>query len=558
MPEPAGNLCIVLHGHLPYVLHHGDYPHGEAWLFEAAAETYLPLLDMIGEVALMQKRPGLTIGLTPVLLEQLAHPRFKERFVAYLDERIERAQRDRADFEKKGEKHFAYLAAEWTRWHERRREHFERIGRDIPGEFARRFAEGHIQILTSNATHCYMPLVLNDEMLAAQMACGTATSERHLGVRPQGMWLPECAYRPHWPHWMPSVLYDNPRDRPGLERFMQAAGVTHFFVESHLIQNASPMGYREGGRFHSGGGYRPGSNRPLEPVGVVSEPGEPHVFAFARHPHVSEQVWSGSIGYPADGAYLEFHRKHGERGLRYHKITSTKTALSAKDPYYPDDISAKLYEHAAHFCDVVRRTLWQYRNETGRRGTVVASFDAELFGHWWFEGVRFLRDVILTLANMDDVKLATAQEALASDPPDKVMRLPEGSWGENGDHTVWANDRVKWVWEMEYRAEGTFLRLLHSLPWREDQQIRQVMERAARELLLLQASDWPFVIHTGGATDYGIERIAGHSTRFNRLTNLAERLGAGGDMTELDRVDVAEVDGHDNIFQEIDLNWWIR
>jgi 1,4-alpha-glucan branching enzyme len=189
---------------------------------------------------------------------------------------------------------------------------------------------------------------------------------------------------------------------------------------------------------------------------------------------------------------------------------------------------------------------------------VVASFDAELFGHWWFEGVRFLRDVILTLANMDDVKLATAQEALASDPPDKVMRLPEGSWGENGDHTVWANDRVKWVWEMEYRAEGTFLRLLHSLPWREDQQIRQVMERAARELLLLQASDWPFVIHTGGATDYGIERIAGHSTRFNRLTNLAERLGAGGDMTELDRVDVAEVDGHDNIFQEIDLNWWIR
>jgi hypothetical protein len=262
MPEPAGNLCIVLHGHLPYVLHHGDYPHGEAWLFEAAAETYLPLLDMIGEVALMQKRPGLTIGLTPVLLEQLAHPRFKERFVAYLDERIERAQRDRADFEKKGEKHFAYLAAEWTRWHERRREHFERIGRDIPGEFARRFAEGHIQILTSNATHCYMPLVLNDEMLAAQMACGTATSERHLGVRPEGMWLPECAYRPHWPHWMPSVLYDNPRDRPGLERFMQAAGVTHFFVESHLIQNASPMGYREGGRFHSGGGYRPGSNRP--------------------------------------------------------------------------------------------------------------------------------------------------------------------------------------------------------------------------------------------------------------------------------------------------------
>src|SRR5688572_10509658 len=237
MPDPAGNLCIVLHGHLPYVLHHGSYPHGEAWLFEAAAETYLPLLDMIGEVALMQKRPALTIGLTPVLLEQLAHRRFKEGFVRYLAERIDRARADRAEFEKKDQKHFAFLAGKWIAWHERRLDHFNRIDGNIPAEFAKRFAEGHIQVLTSNATHCYMPLVLNDEMLAAQMACGTAVSQRHLGVRPSGMWLPECAYRPHWPHWMPSVLYDNARDRPGLERFMEAAGVTHFFVESHLIQN---------------------------------------------------------------------------------------------------------------------------------------------------------------------------------------------------------------------------------------------------------------------------------------------------------------------------------
>lgn len=558
MADSVGNLCIVLHGHLPYVLHHGSYPHGEAWLFEAAAETYLPLLDIIGEIALMQRRPALTIGLTPVLLEQLAHARFKERFVVYLRERMERAQRDGKEFAAKGDKHSAYLADRWVEWHEQKLSQFERIGRDIPGEFAKRFREGHIQILTSNATHCYMPLVLNDEMLAAQMACGVSTSERHLGIRPTGMWLPECAYRPHWPHWMPSVLFDNPRDRPGVETFMERAGVSHFFVESHLIQNATPIGHRDGGGFHAGGGYRAGSNRPMEPVGVVSEAREPRVFAFARHPHVSEQVWSGSIGYPADGAYLEFHRKYGERGLRYHKITSTKTPLSAKDPYHPDDIPAKLYAHAMHFCDVVRRTLWAYKNETGRRGTVVASFDAELFGHWWFEGVRFLRDVILTLANTPDVKLATAQEVLESDPADKVMRLPEGSWGENGDHTVWANERVKWIWEIEYRAEGTFLRLLHSVPWRQNKEIRGVMERAGRQLLLLQASDWPFVIHTGGATDYGIERIAGHSTRFNRLTNLAERLGDGEEMTDLDRIDLAEIDAHDNIFAEIDLNWWMR
>ena len=148
---------------------------------------------------------------------------------------------------------------------------------------------------------------------------------------------------------------------------------------------------------------------------------------------------------------------------------------------------------------------------------------------------------------------------MENSPPDKVMRLPEGSWGENGDHTVWANERIKWAWEIEYRAEGTFLRLLHSLPW-QDGLAGEGSARtcSAGSCCCLQASDWPFVIHTGGAVDYGIERIAGHSTHFNRLANLAERLGKGGQMTELDRVDVAEIDAHDNIFQEIDLGWWIR
>ena len=95
MSDPLGCLCIVLHAHLPYVLHHGTYPHGEAWLYEAAAETYLPILDMIGEVALHKSRPAMTIGLTPILLEQLSHERFKTGFVEYLEGRMDRARQDR-------------------------------------------------------------------------------------------------------------------------------------------------------------------------------------------------------------------------------------------------------------------------------------------------------------------------------------------------------------------------------------------------------------------------------------------------------------------------------
>ncbi len=559
-----GTLCIVLHGHLPYVLHHGEYPHGEAWLYEAAAETYLPLLDMVGEVALHKGRPALTIGLTPVLLEQLAHERFKTGFIAYLNERRERAASDRKEFERQNNLHSAYLAQRWEQWYEKWLDRFEAIGRDIPGEYGKRFREGHIQILTSNATHYYMPLALNDEMLAAQMAAGTTTSEKRLGFKPRGMWLPECAYRPTWDHWMPSVLYDNPRHRVGLEHFMAKFGVTHFFVDTHLITGAQPLGIVENSEFKGVSeaqlhwDQRRAWRHPLQGVGVISRPEMPTVSAFCRHPRVSEQVWSGSIGYPGNGMYLEFHKKHNERGLRYWKITSNKTGLGDKDPYYPDDVPGKVFEHAQHFCNVVKHVLGEFQFAFGRQGVCVAAFDAELFGHWWFEGIQFLRDVILSLNSSDEVRLMTAEQAMYHHPPDKAMRLPEGSWGRGGDHRVWMNDRVRWMWEIEYRAEGRFLKLLHELPWRTNGQVKEMMIRAGRELLLLQASDWPFVIDSQGAVDYGVQRFSGHATNFDRATLMAEEVAAGKPLSELRRIELAEMDMHDSIFMDIDLDWWMQ
>ena len=154
MSDPLGSLCIVLHGHLPYVLHHGSHPHGEAWLYEAAAETYLPMLEMLDDLATHRAKPGLTVGLTPVLLEQLVHERFKSGMVAYLGERIERAGRDRAEFEKSGEQHFAFLADRWEKWYGQRLEYFEKIGRDIVARFAAHWHEGHIQIPHQQCDAC--------------------------------------------------------------------------------------------------------------------------------------------------------------------------------------------------------------------------------------------------------------------------------------------------------------------------------------------------------------------------------------------------------------------
>jgi 1,4-alpha-glucan branching enzyme len=359
------------------------------------------------------------------------------------------------------------------------------------------------------------------------------------------------------------VLYDNPRNRPGIETFIANSGVTHFFVDSHLVGNGHPMGTFEKGDFRTINetqlhwDNRRGWRDPLQPVGVVSHPEAPKVFAFARHPRVSEQVWSGSIGYPGAGQYLEFHRKHGERGLRYHKVTHNKAPLSNKDLYYPDDIKSKVFEHSQHFCNVVRDVLREFKGRTGRQGVCVAPFDAELFGHWWYEGPQFLRDVILTLNSDPEVKLLTTEEALYHFQPDKVMRMPEGSWGEDGNHSVWINDRNRWMWEIEYRAEGTFLRVLHGLPWRENENIKQLLVRAGRELLLLQASDWPFVVHTQGAVDYGIQRFSGHATNFDRMIRIAEKVAEGKQPTEIEQAEIREADLHDSIFQDIDLNWWL-
>jgi 1,4-alpha-glucan branching enzyme len=135
--------------------------------------------------------------------------------------------------------------------------------------------------------------------------------------------------------------------------------------------------------------------------------------------------------------------------------------------------------------------------------------------------------------------------------------MPEGSWGEKGNHSVWINDHTRWMWEIEYRAEGKMLKYLHELPWQKNEQVKGLMTRGARELLLLQASDWPFVVHSQGAVDYGIMRFSGHATRFERMTDIAFEVAKGSPITPLQQIQIDEMDSHDNIFPDIDLNWWM-
>lgn len=535
----VGSFCIVLHGHMPYVLWHGNWPHGEDWLYEAAAETYLPLLSVIDRCVYLNCIPKLTIGLTPVLLEQLANNRFKDGFREYLDDYIERAKNDRQQFEQSNQLHMAYLAGRWEDFYTKLSEQFNALDCDIPAAFAKRCRDGHIELLTSAATHGYLPLLLEDSSVHSQIRAGLNTSRRILGMKPTGMWLPEGAYRPAG-NWAPAIAWGPNNARPGIERLVGQEGITHFFVDSQLISTSEPS-------IHELVQVRDSFN------------GDSPVTAFARDPEICQHVWCKFTGYPAHSTYLEFHKRLSRRrGLRYWKITDRKSDLGSKAPYYPDDVTGIMHEHVQHFCGQVKRRLYDYRSRTGKNGVVVACFDTELFGHWWFEGPKFLSDVLLTLNADPDVDLCTSQDYLQSHRPVRSEKLSPGSWGEGGDNRVWTAGELKWLWEMEYYCETQFGKLTYNLPWRQQPEIKKILEKAGRELLLLQASDWPFVISRRQAPDYGAKRFVGHVSRFDTLTDIAESLAENPNykLNEVQKLEIADIDAHDVIFPEIDLNWW--
>jgi 1,4-alpha-glucan branching enzyme len=552
-----GAVCIVLHGHLPWVLHHGRWPHGEDWLHEAVSETWLPLL-----VALEARRDaGLpvawTVGFTPILLEQLDHPRFRTNFVLYLEEMQARARSDaerfaaegRADFEALARRHEARFASQHARF-------VALDGRIAPafGDLAR---SGHLEILSSNATHAYMPLLKRDACARAQVRAGLATSARHLGFSPVGVWLPECAYRPGgW--WRAPFLGGDETLRRGVAGLFGDEGIQFLVIDAPTVARARPEG-TVGPTFQPlfappDDGRAWGSTH--EPHRVVEDRALTPMTVLARSAEVSQQVWSAAQGYPGDWRYLEFHKRHGMRGLRYWRVTSTEGDLGAKLPYEPEAAREAVHAQADHFARLVHGRLLEHRARTGRYGVVCAPFDAELFGHWWAEGVDFLSEVAHRLHANPEVDVLTVSQFLAHRPADKAVSLPEGSWGAGGDHRVWLHDEMRFYWELAWRAEDRFLDLIARAPWSTDPRARELLEEAGRQLLLLQASDWPFVISTGGAVDYGLRRLSGHAARFDDLCNGVEDRVAGRPEDPVVVEALRTCRAADSVFSELDLAWW--
>lgn len=558
------HLALVLHAHLPYVLGHGRWPHGMDWLHEAAAETYLPLLSTLEGLAADGVPAQMTISISPVLAEQLADERFRASFQEYLRERVQAAQADASAFSREGNRHAKTLAERWQAHFAALYELYGRIDGDILGHFRALQDGGLIELITCAATHGYLPLISEDRDVRAQILAGISAHERHFGKKPLGIWLPEMAYRPSY-EWQPPVQHPRhptPYPRRGLDEILGEAGIRYFFVDTPLLRGGKAVGvylarFRalkelwERAKLGYGEPVVEAVRSSYRPYLVRREAGP---AVFVRDPVTGLQVWSGEWGYPGDGWYLEFHKKRFPGGLRYWRVTEAKSDLAAKDWYVPKRAQDRIVSHADHFVDLVAKTLLE-EGKADVPGILVAPFDAELFGHWWFEGVDWLREVMRRLAAHPEVAPISCGEYLARFPPLEVVDLPEGSWGEGGFHWIWLNEWTKWTWERIYAAEAEWEELL-PLADRPDQTLYRILAQAARELLLLQGSDWQFLISTWSARDYAEARFSRHFEDFMRLASMAKAHAETGHLSPEEWSFLTECEARDKLFPDSPLSAW--
>jgi 1,4-alpha-glucan branching enzyme len=522
----SGSLALVLHAHLPFVRHpeHPDFLE-EDWLYEAITETYLPLLDVFDRLLDDGVRYRLTLTLTPPLVGMLRDGLLMERYAARLDRLCELTDKEIA--RTSADARLSRLAWFYREHHHHLRRLFhDRYKRDLVGAFKRLQDAGALEIITCAATHAFLPLLPQPEAVRAQIKVAAVDYRMHFGRDPRGIWLPECGYF------------------PGVEKLLAAENIRFFFIDAHGMEHAVPRPRR-------------GVHAP-----IYTQAG---VAAFARDPESSMQVWSADYGYPGDPCYREFYRDIGydadidyirpyiqatgarkNTGIKYHRITG-KVALGDKELYDPEAARQRADEHAGNFVFNREKQLeWLRSQSPGEPPPIVVSpYDAELFGHWWFEGPLFLERLIRRAAQLPHaLRLVSPIDHLLSYPQQQVSQPPLSSWGAGGYSGVWLDESNDWIYRYLHKAAERMVELARGNKDAEGLR-RRALNQASRELLLAQSSDWAFIIKTGTMVDYAVRRTKEHVLRFTRLY---EELKAG----RIDEPWLAQVEGRDNLFPEID------
>jgi len=524
---PNGYFSLILHAHLPFV-RHPEYPEflEEDWFYEAVTEVYIPLIFIFERLHESGAKPRLAMNISPPLCEMLADDLLQERYTAHLKNLIslakkefERVKNEDVEFYDVVKMYVDTLEASLDLWE-------NKYNRNLLQAFRKLQDEGVLEIITCGATHGFLPLISTQEARKAQVQIAVNNYWKHFGRQPRGIWLPECAYE------------------EGVEDLLKDAGIEYFIGDSHAILYGEPR-------------PRYGVHAPTRcPNGVA---------VFARDVETSQQVWSSEVGYPGNDLYREFYRDVGwdlpmdylkphlhadgnrrHLGLKYYRITGRKTPQNQKRAYIPKAARMQAAEDASDFLgkrvDQARKLIKIFG---GHPPLVTSPYDAELYGHWWFEGPAFIDYLFRKFHyDQDEVKAVTPGDFLDADIPIQVQKPSASSWGESGYYKVWLNESTSWMYKYAHDAEKKMTALANYFEHPNELEYR-ALNQCARELLLAQSSDWAFQIYQGTTVEYSSRRFRSHIHRFNLIADDLEKY-------EVNEKLLLEIESRDTIFQEID------
>jgi 1,4-alpha-glucan branching enzyme len=523
-----GYLSLILHAHLPFV-RHPEYPDflEEDWLYEAISETYIPLLVAFNHLRDEGVKFRITMSITPPLCEMLADPLLMERYASHIGKLCELAEKE---VERTKDQNFLAAALMYREHFKECREVFEnQYGRNILRGFRQLQDDGCLEIMTCCATHGFLPLMSNETVKRAQIRIARENYIKHFGRPPRGIWLAECAYN------------------PGDDLYLREAGIEYFIADAHAILYGNPRPRR--------GIYAP----------VITREG---VAVFARDTETSEQVWSSEIGYPGDPLYREFYRDLGydiwdyeyikpylhhdgvrrNVGIKYHRITG-KVPLHEKEPYVPAWARERAAMHSGNFMFNRQAQARHIHDGLGRAPIIIAPYDAELFGHWWFEGPQFLFYLFKQIHyDQQEIQTISPVDYLHIYPDNQKQSPSASSWGAEGYNRVWVNGQNDWIYMHQHAAEHRMVELATRFP-AADGLLKRALNQAARELLLAQSSDWAFIMTTGTMVQYAVKRF---KDQIHRFTKIYEMINGN----RIDEAWLADVESKDTIFQEIDYSFY--
>jgi 1,4-alpha-glucan branching enzyme len=519
----AGYLSLVLHAHLPFV-RHPEHEHflEESWFYEAITETYLPLLRMLEGWERDGVHAQFALTLSPTLCAMLLDPLLQSRYERHINALIDLAEKEthRTHLDKK----LNPLAEMYLREFSAMRELWWKYQRNLVAAFGKFQEAGRIEIITCAATHGLLPLMAaQPQSIRAQILVGRDSYRSCFGRDPRGIWLPECAYVPE------------------VEPALKEAGIRWFITEAHGVLHAEPRPQY--------GIFAP----------ILTESG---IAVFGRDLDSARQVWSRHEGYPGDPRYRDFYKdvafeldyeylkpyfpapQRTFTGIKYHKITGG----DEKAIYDPAAAMETARGHAEHFLRGRVEHAREAEKIMERPPMLLAPYDAELFGHWWYEGPTFLDTVGRHVGEFGDLRMVAPETYLKENPAHQVARPAASSWGEEGYWKVWLNDTNRWIFPHLNVAGERMTELARKFP-KADGLTKWALQQAGRELLLAQSSDWPFILRTNTSPEYARKRVKDHLLRF---ISLHEMLTS----TTVDEALLLEMERTDNLFPDLDYRYW--